>query len=158
MMRFMGLMPSSAVTICKTYEDSCGSSVVIQAGGDGWTVLCLNEVIDWEDKTQSDTENFKEAYETATRTLGTLVEKSNSTPDSDPDNFTLGTPSFILPGSNANFDGDILNAIVVMNKANEESSKDPETVEPHEVSDDLVESVSDELIQKNLTAYKELSE
>ena len=34
----------------------------------------------------------------------------------DPDNFTLGIPFFILPGLNADFDGDILNLIAMMNK------------------------------------------
>lgn len=76
MKRFMGLMPSSEVTIHKVYKDSCGTDVIIQAGKNGWTVLCLNEVIAWEDKTQLDTENFNEAYEAAKNALGTLVEKS----------------------------------------------------------------------------------
>lgn len=34
----------------------------------------------------------------------------------DPDDYTLGVPFFILPGLNADFDGDILNIIAMVNK------------------------------------------
>ena len=54
----------------------------------------------------------------------------------DPDNFTLGIPFFILPGLNADFDGDILNAIAMMNKAIEHAFRKFKPIEYMQVSRD----------------------
>ena len=54
----------------------------------------------------------------------------------DPDNFTLGIPFFILPGLNADFDGDILNGIAMMNKNIEKAFRKFKPIEYMQVSRD----------------------
>lgn len=73
MKRFMGMMPSSEITIEKRYKDKSKLPVLIQAGPHGWTIIYADGGTNFKDVDAEDKINFKSAYDEAVSHLGTLT-------------------------------------------------------------------------------------
>lgn len=61
MNRFFGMMPSSEVTISKTYKDRLGLKITIDAGKNGWTIMWADYSSDYKDVEDTAENNFQEA-------------------------------------------------------------------------------------------------
>ncbi len=78
MQRFMGMMPSSEVEICKFYKDDAGLKVGIEAGKNGWTVMYADHSSDYKDCVDTAQNNFDKAYKCAEMHVGYLTEIKTS--------------------------------------------------------------------------------
>lgn len=74
MKRMFGMMPSSEISIEKRYKDDMGLRITIQAGVHGWSVIYADSSSDYQDVDNTADENFKVAYNKATKCLGSLIE------------------------------------------------------------------------------------
>jgi len=74
MNRFFGMMPSSEVEKEKTYKDSVGMNIKIQAGPKGWTILYADSSSEYRDVEASTEENFEEALKTLKGNFSELTE------------------------------------------------------------------------------------
>ena len=84
MNRFMGMMSSSCIEISKDFKDENGLKVHIDAGPEGWTIIYADHSSDYKDVNATSEDNFKEAFETASKNL-------KLTPiDTEPDEVVLG--------------------------------------------------------------------
>ena len=74
MRRLFGMMPSAEIEIEKTYKDSNGLKVGIQAGKNGWTILWSDGGTTYKDEVHTAEENFNIALDQAKKDVGELVE------------------------------------------------------------------------------------
>lgn len=72
MKRFFGMMPSDEIEREEGYLDKYNHKIIIQAGPNGWSILYADGSSQYKDETKSTDDNFKEAYENATKSLGEL--------------------------------------------------------------------------------------
>lgn len=77
MKRFCGMMPSSEIEISKQYKDDHGLKITIEAGVHGWTITYADGGTKYKDTDTTTDENFKTAFDIATKDLGTLTEISS---------------------------------------------------------------------------------
>ena len=78
MNRFFGLMPRDCVTISKNFVDKDGSTLVIDAGPEGWTVIWGdNSGTSYQDINDTAENNFEKAYKCAVGVAGPLREITN---------------------------------------------------------------------------------
>lgn len=77
MQRFFGLMPSSLVSIEKSYKDKYDLTIRIQAGEQGWTVIYADGGTNYKDVVDMPENNFNAAYKVAVDALGDLTEVQN---------------------------------------------------------------------------------
>lgn len=82
MKRFCGMMPSSEIEKTKQYKNSHDLKITIEAGVHGWTITYADSSTKYKDTDSTTDENFKTAYDIATKDLGTLTEIS-SKPESE---------------------------------------------------------------------------
>ena len=61
MKRFFGMMPSSEVTLEKTYKDDGGLRIRLQAGPHGWTVIYADGGTEYKDVDATPEENLEAA-------------------------------------------------------------------------------------------------
>lgn len=74
MRRLFGMMPSAEIKIEKTYKDSNGLKVRIQAGENGWTIVWADGGTSYKDEVHTAEENFNIALDQATKEIGELTE------------------------------------------------------------------------------------
>lgn len=79
MKRFFGMMPSSEVTLERTYKDNEGLRIRLQAGPHGWTVIYavggkIN--LDYTDIDALPEENLESAYQQALSHFSELTKVS----------------------------------------------------------------------------------
>jgi hypothetical protein len=74
MKRFFGMMPSDEIKKEKHYKDDLGLRITIQAGPHGWTIMYADSSSEFKDVDSTTNENFKTAYDIATKNLGKLIE------------------------------------------------------------------------------------
>ncbi len=74
MNRFFGMMPSDEIKKEKHYKDDLGLRITIQAGPHGWTIMYADSSSEFKDIDSTTDENFKTAYDIATKNLGKLIE------------------------------------------------------------------------------------
>lgn len=74
MKRFCGMMPSSEIEKSKQYMDGSGLKITIEAGMHGWTITYADASTKYRDIDSTTDDNFKTAYDIATKDLGTLTE------------------------------------------------------------------------------------
>lgn len=72
MKRFFGMMPCDEIEREERYLDKYNYKIIIQAGPNGWSILYADGSSQYKDETKSTDDNFKEAYENATESLGEL--------------------------------------------------------------------------------------
>ena len=63
MNRFMGMMPSSEIEREEKFKVGLGSTVIIQAGGNGWTILYADSSSEYKDVLDTTDNNFNKAME-----------------------------------------------------------------------------------------------
>ena len=73
MKRFMGMMPSSCIEIRRDFKDKNGLKVHIDAGPEGWTIIYADGSTEYADVAASAEDNFKTAYETASKNLNLIT-------------------------------------------------------------------------------------
>lgn len=69
--RYYGRLRSEDVEIKKSYQDSDGYGVTIEAGPHGWTIVKDGQMSSKDEDLPSE-ENFQNAYNTALNWIGTL--------------------------------------------------------------------------------------
>ena len=74
MKRFFGMMPSSEVTLEKTYKDKEGLRIRLQAGPHGWTVIYADGGTEYKDVDATPEENLESAYQQALSHFSELTE------------------------------------------------------------------------------------
>ena len=74
MKRFFGMMPSSEVTLEKTYKDNGGLRIRLQAGPHGWTVIYADGGTEYKDVDATPEENLEAAYQQAHSHFSELTE------------------------------------------------------------------------------------
>lgn len=72
MNRFFGLMPCNEVEKHKTFKDSSGLPVTIEAGPNGWTIMWADHSTTYGDIRDTTEHNFQRAYDTAEMAVGEL--------------------------------------------------------------------------------------
>lgn len=76
MTRFFGLIPRNEIIIEKSYTDSTGTGIIIQANTKGWTIARSRNGTIYEDHIKSAIDNFTDAYNKAFKLYGDLREHS----------------------------------------------------------------------------------
>ena len=76
MKRFFGMMPSSEVTLERTYKDNEGLRIRLQAGPHGWTVIYADGGTEYKDIDALPEENLESAYQQALSHFSELTEVS----------------------------------------------------------------------------------
>ena len=76
MKRFFGMMPSSEVTLERTYKDNEGLRIRLQAGPHGWTVIYADCGTEYKDIDALPEENLESAYQQALSHFSELTEVS----------------------------------------------------------------------------------
>ena len=74
MNRMFGLMPSNEIEKERSFKDSNGLKIMIQAGPNGWTIMCADGSSKWNDGKATTEENFERAFKIAEMELGTLTK------------------------------------------------------------------------------------
>ena len=78
MNRFFGMMPCNEIEIEKTFKDSNGLLVRIEAGRNGWTILYADHSSKYEDIEDTAQNNFDKAFSIITKEFGELIEVNAS--------------------------------------------------------------------------------
>lgn len=76
MKRFFGMMPSSEVTLERTYKDNEGLRIRLQAGPHGWTVIYADGGTEYKDVDATPEENLEAGYQQALSHFSELTEVS----------------------------------------------------------------------------------
>ena len=69
MKRFFGMMPSSEVELQKSFEDSLGYRINLEAGPNGWTVMYEDGSTDYKDAVATSEANLDEAVSHLKKTI-----------------------------------------------------------------------------------------
>lgn len=70
------MMPSSEVTLEKTYKDKYGLTLRLEAGPHGWTVIYADGGTEYKDVDATPEENLEAAYQQALSHFSELTEVS----------------------------------------------------------------------------------
>lgn len=74
--RFMGLMPCDEVEKYRTFKDSNGFLISIEAGPKGWSIIWADQSVDYADVNDTTENNFNKAYKVAEQAVGSLYSLS----------------------------------------------------------------------------------
>ena len=74
------MMPSSEVTLERTYKDNEGLRIRLQAGPHGWTVIYADGGTEYKDVDATPEENLEAAYQQALSHFSELTDVTESQP------------------------------------------------------------------------------
>ena len=74
MERFYGMMPSDEIIIVNTFQTSDGSEITIEAGDNGWTIICPDGSTVFQDASIGTKKNYDKAYENLISAFPDAVE------------------------------------------------------------------------------------